>query len=297
MTSETINRLQQLTQKANGMLPLDVYQEIYLTTAAHRPRTILEIGTAHGAATIAIGLAAQTKHSDFKIWTVDKLGGRFSSRSVYGSVETNRAIVNANLASAGLSERVQLFVGDSDDFAGQSFCPLQIDLLMLDADGRIDRDLFNFYPRLAVDAPVIIDDADDSIWLSRNHERVPFIDNKHRVTELLLSGFCDAGFLVIEKRIGCTAFCRKTDKVYDEVMFSKIALAAYRQIVSCEVDDDRWKELARWNECRVMVREGLQIRKRVPSCIFTGLSRVWSLLRRLHNVLTGKSNRGDRLPS
>ena len=189
--------------------------------------------------------------------------------------------MEANLASAGLSERVHLFVGDPDDFAAQPICPPQIDFLMLDADGRIDRDLLNFYPRLASGSPVIVDDADNAIWLSRNHEGIPFIDNKHRTTELLLNGFCEAGFLVIEKRIGHTAFCRRTDKSYDSAIFAKIALTAYRQIVIAEVDGDYWKELAQWNENRAIVKEGLQIRRRTPACAVRLLSRVWLVLRRL----------------
>ncbi len=270
------------------MMPPEVYEYMFVTCASVKPRRIVEIGTAHGAATIAMGLGAQTANPDFKIWTVDKLGGRFSSRSAYGNVETNRAIVQANLASAGLSERVHLFVGDPDDFAAQPICPPQMDFLMLDADGRIDRDLLNFYPRLAPGSPVIVDDADNAIWLSRNHEGTPFIDNKHRTTELLLNAFCEAGFLVIEKRIGNTAFCRKTDKAYDPAIFAKIALSAYRQIVICEVADDYWKELAQWNQERVNVREGLQIRRRIPPYAMRVLSRVWSVLRRLRNCFAGK---------
>jgi predicted O-methyltransferase YrrM len=282
-----MNKLYKLTSIANGMLPKEVYEEIYQASAARRPRLIVEIGTAHGAATIALGLGAMTQNSEVSIKTVDKLGGRFSSRSAYGDVETNRAIVERNFAQAGMSDKVQLFVGDPDEFAAKLDPNEQIDLLMLDADGRIDRDLLNLYPQLAIGAPVIIDDADNDIWLGRNHEGVPFIDNKHRTTELLLDGFCAAGFLRLEKRIANTAFCTRTDKPYDRQAFAEIALAAYRQLVICEVNNHYWEELTQWSAQRADIREAIRIRGRIPARMVRLMHRAWSMLRRLRdNILS-----------
>jgi hypothetical protein len=283
-----MNKLADLAKSANGMLPLEVYEEICRTSAASKPRLIVEIGTAHGAATIALGLGAMSKNSEVLIKTVDKLGGRFSSRSAYGDVETNRAIVESNFERAGISGNVRLFVGDPDDFAAQLDPNEQIDLLMLDADGRIDRDLLNLYPQLAIGAPVIIDDADNDIWLSRNHEGVAFIDNKHRTTELLLDGFCTAGFLRLQKRIANTAFCTRTDKPYDRQAFAEVALAAYRQLVICEVDNHYWEELAQWSTQRESIREGIRIRKRIPAWMVGLMHRVWSVTSRLRDALLGR---------
>lgn len=285
LKAKIMNKLADLTRNANGMLPKEVYEEIYRTSASRRPRLIVEIGTAHGAATIALGLGAMTQNSEVLIKTVDKLGGRFSSRSAYGDVEINRAIVESNFRRAGISGNVRLFVGDPDEFAAQLDPNEQIDLLMLDADGRIDRDLLNLYPQLATGAPVIIDDADNDIWLSRNHEGVPFVDNKHRTTELLLDGFCTAGFLRLEKRVANTAFCTRTDKPYDQQAFAEIALAAYRQLVICEVGNHYWEELAQWSTEREGIREAIRIRKRLPAGVVRLMHRIWSVISRLRDAL------------
>lgn len=280
--------LRKMTKAANGMLSDSVYEEIFRLSAIAKPRNIVEIGTAHGAATIAIGLGALSESTDFSIWTVDKLGGRFSSRSAYGSVEANRAIVESNFTKAGISDKVSLFVGDSDEFATQSNVPKSIDFLMLDADGRIDRDLLNFYPRLAVGANVIIDDADNTIWLSKNHEGVPFIDNKHRTTELLMNGYCEAGFLTLEKRVNETAFCKKTNKTFNRDIFMEIALSSYRQLVIAEVDDRYWRELATWSMDRSLVIDALQVRERLPNKAILFFNFIWPILRRYREAINRK---------
>ena len=44
-------------RKANGMLSIDVYQEMYhLAQKVEQNTTILEIGTAHGAGSISLAL-------------------------------------------------------------------------------------------------------------------------------------------------------------------------------------------------------------------------------------------------
>ena len=99
-------------------------------------KNFVEVGTAHGAATISLALGAATRPTPAKIWTIDKLGGKFSSRSNYGSPEENRQIVLENCRRAGVEKMIQLFVGSPDEFVAAPQCPKRIDFLLLDADGQ-----------------------------------------------------------------------------------------------------------------------------------------------------------------
>lgn len=135
------------------------------TAVRCRVLTWLEVGTGHGGATIALAVGAKHARSDVHILTIDKMAGRTSSRSEYGSEEDNRRAAEANFRHAGVDQHITLFVGSSEDFVRSGSCPERIDLMMLDADGRIDRDLMLFYNALPPGAPIVVDDADERVYL------------------------------------------------------------------------------------------------------------------------------------
>jgi predicted O-methyltransferase YrrM len=276
-----MNELKTLTQAANGMLPAEVYQAIFETVSKRECENIVEIGTAHGAATISLALGAVSRGGRTTVWSVDRLGGRHSSRSAFGSPTENERIVIANLSRAKVDHLVRLFVGSSDEFVSSGQCPDKIDLLLLDADGRIERDLMHFYGRLPPGAPVIIDDADSSIYLNRNHEGLAYIDCKHRATALLLDGFCHEGYLQIKKRLGNTAFCERTSKNFDRGAFMEVAVNAYRELVFADVDDSYWKELSSWNDKRAEVREAVKISNALPRSAVMLAKRLRRIVRSL----------------
>lgn len=279
--SENIPDLKAQVESANGMLPFAVYEEIYRTAQCSNAQSIVEVGTAHGAATIALALGAASRGPGYSVWTVDRLGGRFSSRCRYGTAKQNETIVMENLRRAGVGERVRLFVGSSDDFVAAGQCPEKIDLVMLDADGRIDRDLMHFYRKMPVGAPLIIDDVDSEIYLSRSFEGAPYVDLKHRITNLLISAFADAGFVRIEKRIENTAFLRRGDRDYDERVFLEISLPCYRELVFADASHSSWNELMYWHENRSTVRDALSVREAIPPRLLAGLRRLRQMARRL----------------
>ena len=64
---------------------------------------------------------------------------------------------------AGVAELIELFVGTSPDFVSSGRCPPRVDLLLLEADGRIDRDLDIFYPRMQPGAPIIVRPANSAV--------------------------------------------------------------------------------------------------------------------------------------
>jgi hypothetical protein len=106
----------------------------------------------------------------------------------------------------------------------------EIDLLLIDADGRIDRDLALLHGRLASDCPVIVDDMDDTIYLNMRKGRL-VIDQKHRLTHLLLKRFVEAGLLVPDEATGQTGWYRKGPASLPATEIEFLALPAYRELV------------------------------------------------------------------
>src|SRR5438067_4494747 len=167
--------LHEMVRHANGMLPIPVYEALWSSAGQAPGPNFLEVGTAHGAGTIALALGAKMAGLDVKIQTIDRLEGKFSSRSGYGSVEENKAIVQQNFARASVAQCISLFVGTTDEFASVGPKPERIDLLMLDADGRIDRDLLYFYDLLAPRAIIVVDDIDPEIFFGTTHDGTPYL--------------------------------------------------------------------------------------------------------------------------
>lgn len=259
--------LTEYVQKANGMLPLSVYKALWECVAQAPGPNVVEVGTAHGAATIALALGAKNAGIQVRIHTIDRLGGKFSSRAQYGSVKQNKEIVLRNFARAGVAECISLFVGSTDEFVASGRCPERIDLLMLDADGRIDRDLLHFYNLLSAKAMIVIDDVDRGVYLGTTYDGTPYVDLKHRITSLLLQALESHGFLRIEKTIHCTAFCRRGQRKINEQEFSGLALSCYRELVFADLPGPEWKELVRWHDRRRDVRQAMRLRDAIPGFV------------------------------
>lgn len=261
---ESKSKLKNLVEKANGMLPFSVYEEIYNQALKLEGKNIIEVGTAHGAASIALALGGSARNPEIKIWTIDKLGGKYSSRSKFGSIEFNKNIVHENFKFAGVDHLIELFVGSSDEFISSNLCPEQIDMLMLDADGKIDRDLMHFYPRMVPGSPIIIDDVDPNIFFNTNHEGILFIDLKHRITSLLLNAYEKAGFIENINRINNTAFCKRGEREFDKNVFTDIAIDCYRELVCSDFSGNLFQNLALYNDNPSLIRNAFRLQKDTP---------------------------------
>jgi predicted O-methyltransferase YrrM len=271
--------LHEMVRSANGMLPIPVYEALWSWAGQAPGPNFLEVGTAHGAGTIALAFGARKAGLDVKIQTIDRLGGKFSSRSGFGSVEQNKAVVQENFARANVAQCIALFVGTTDEFVSAGHTPDRIDLLMLDADGRIDRDLMHFYDRLTAQAVIVVDDVDPEIFLGTAHDGTPYLDLKHRITSLLLAAFESAGYLRVEKRIGCTAFCRRGNRDMDRQAVLQMAVSCYRELVFVDLPEGHWRQLIQWHSNRAKVQGALRIRAMVPEVIVS-LGRLGLRMRR-----------------
>lgn len=235
--------LKKFVTRAGGMLPLEVYDRLYELAATSNATTMVEIGTAHGAGTIALCLGALSANKTPDIYTVDRFEGRYSSRSAYGSVCDNVEIVRANFRSAGIDPYVKVFAGSSSDFAEKE-CPQVIDILVLDADGRIDRDLINLGHKLVDGAPIVIDDYGDRAHLMVRSNGNTFVDLKHVITKLLLDRYIADGLIEIMGIMSSTAFCRKkAGSIWDPKQMADSALDCYRELVFTDVD---YKAFVSW---------------------------------------------------
>lgn len=232
--TEHRQRLHAALGEVDALMSRAVYDALFDMVATHRPARILEIGTAHGAGTIAMALGAGSVDAPTRIQTVDTLQilpDIPSSRAVYGDAEANEAIVRRNFRSAGVEDRVALHVGRSDEFAAGLPDGFSIDMLMLDADGRIDRDLLLFSGCMTPDCLVVIDDIDGAVSASVRRGGLA-IDLKHVISAKLSARLVEIGYLAFETRVENTSFFRAVEPAeWDPDRLRDVALSCYRELV------------------------------------------------------------------
>lgn len=217
---------------ANGMLSARVYGRLFELARRGRPRSIVEIGTAHGAATIAMALGARAGGLPFHVHTVDPFAG-FSSRAKFGSVTDNMRIVRDAFSHFDVAECITVVVGTSADLIPH-LPGGEIDLLLIDADGRLDRDLALFFDRLATDANIVIDDVDGATCLTRFQNRT-YCDQKHRLSRLIVDRLIASGHLRGEHVEESTGFYSRGTGAASTI--EALALPAYRELVFADIDD------------------------------------------------------------
>lgn len=224
------NLFQDIRKTCKGMLRHNVYGEVHEVARAMPDGNVVEVGTAHGAATIAAALALKDSASDRKVYTIERATG--GSRAKFGSADENVAIIKRNFERYGVEHWITLIVSDASQAASMVPPKEPIGLLMLDADGRIDRDFQNFYNMIPAGAPIIIDDYEDRVALQLPRTDRCNIDLKSILTFRLANYFKDAGYIENFRVINQTLFCRKPDNITYPVEFDRQAiLEIYRSII------------------------------------------------------------------
>lgn len=211
----------------HGMMKPEVYERIYATGCASLGSVFVEVGSGHGAGTVCLAKALQdTGRGDGRVFTFDKFEG--GSRKPYGNASQNLDITKAALAHFGVSEIVTIIDGDVAETSAH-LPDVDIGLLFLDCDGRIDRDFRSFLNRVVVGGSVIIDDCADRV---RATDKGGFlrIDQKHRLTHLLVESAVKAGLIEPAGLTNQTWFGIRTD-VPVEYWSTTSVIDVYRQIV------------------------------------------------------------------
>jgi predicted O-methyltransferase YrrM len=228
MVVDDVDRLLgRVKESARGWLPLPVYRRLYDTAAAAGGGDFVEIGTAQGAATIAMALGAKSAGKPFRILTADEF--ILGSRPVAASVEEKGQIVRRGFEAFGVAEPIELVVGSTAELI-EAGDPRDIRLLLIDADGCIDRDLALLHGRLAADCRIVIDDIDDRNYLKRKASHF-YIDQKHRLTFMLVDRFVGAGLLLPLGVTGQTGWFAKGPASLTPHEIERLALPAYRSLI------------------------------------------------------------------
>lgn len=223
--------LARVQHAAHGKLTPEVYRRLYESAAASGGGTFVEIGTSQGAATLAMALGAKAAGIDYRIVTVD--AHFVGSRPRAKSESEKKTIVRRGFEAFGVSDRIDLVIGTTEEMLAIAD-PSDIALVLIDADGRIDRDLAALWDRMRAGCVVAIDDVDGEIYLELRGRRVR-VDQKHRITRSLLEKFVSAGLLVPQGSIGQTAWFRKGDSTSGAAEIERLALPAYRALVYAEI--------------------------------------------------------------
>lgn len=240
--SETIN-FSQLKDKCAGMLEPEVYESIYHAMSYSDDGDIVEVGTARGAATIALALGiAASARPDRRVISFDRLDPQNYIEDAH-VVDRNKVDLSAtfiqqirdNIAAFEMQDKVILHFGDVEKMHLKFESP--ISGLLLDADGAIDRDFKLFYNMLKPGSPVIIDDFDDNAHLWRwSNDRIR-VDLKHRLTHQLGQFFMDKGLLEQSHIVRNTFFGYKPKAVTQAVNFDAMDfIPVYRSILFSNVE-------------------------------------------------------------
>jgi predicted O-methyltransferase YrrM len=219
--------LGRVKESARGWLPLPVYRRLYDTAAAAGGGDFVEIGTAQGASTIAMALGAKSAGKPFQIHTADEF--ILGTRPAAASVEEKRDIVRRGFDAFGVAEHIELVIGSSAELIKVGD-PRDIRLLLIDADGSIDRDLALLHGRLAADCRIVIDDIDDRNYLKRKASHF-YLDQKHRLTFMLVDRFVDVGLLLPLGATGQTGWFAKGPASLAPHEMERLALPAYRSLI------------------------------------------------------------------
>jgi hypothetical protein len=131
-----------------------------------------------------------------------------------------------------VDQDVRLLIGDVEEMASQIPSEPPISLLMLDADGRIDRDFSLFYNYVTPGGTIIIDNYADLALLGRPKGRVARVDLKKTLAFNLVNYFCTKGLRRRKKIMGARFFAEKPAALRTpaELDLEEI-LRIYRQLV------------------------------------------------------------------
>ncbi|HEY3145708.1 MAG TPA: class I SAM-dependent methyltransferase [Dongiaceae bacterium] len=227
---------EEIAIRCSGMLAPSIYQRIYEIARDASGDLIVEVGTAKGAATVALALGLRAAGKSGRVISFDR--GR--ERSGRGNPAAYAEAVRRNLRHFGVEDLVELVVGEIKKTAGAVPASAEISVLMLDADGAIDRDLGLFFSRVAPGGPIIIDDCADLVRLERVGLRTTRIDAKMRLTYLLLSYFKENHVLSEGTQIKDTYFGEKLRGFPGDHLDLNDILEIYRQLVFTSAKTSAW---------------------------------------------------------
>ncbi len=188
-------RFQALKKLTDGMLDSRVYRRLYNEVQQQPDLDIVEIGGATGTASIVMGWALKEGQRKSKVIVVEKC--ERGSRTSKGEYAHNISILEANWKRFGVDRQLCLYPHKISLKNGHEVLDListpQIAGLVLDADGRIDRDFFLFWPRLREGGLIVVDDVEQGFQRRVRGDGSVEVLGKRVLTWRLLNKFVDWG--------------------------------------------------------------------------------------------------------
>jgi predicted O-methyltransferase YrrM len=161
--AKDLARWKALKAESSGMLSPVVYRELYRLARDAPDLDIIEIGGAAGAGSIALALGVKESGKRSGVIVAEKLEG--GSRVEFGDRSSNQQIIEENFRKFGVLDQVRFFPHEVTMENGGEVSALfrsgEIAVLVHDADGRVDRDFFLFWPLLRDGCAIVIDDYAD----------------------------------------------------------------------------------------------------------------------------------------
>lgn len=204
-------RFYDLRQRAGGMLEPAVYHRIYREVRALPDLDIVEVGGASGAASVAVFWAMRDSGKRSQLIVVEKCEG--GSRIQFGGREENLRRLQGHFEAFGAAGSIVLYPHALTFESGSEVQALirtrEIAAFLHDADGRIDRDFFLFWPRLRAGGLIVIDDFYDVPEFKPPSPRYPDGGTKSLLTFRLLNQFTEWGLFDPTRKVRTTMFGRK----------------------------------------------------------------------------------------
>jgi predicted O-methyltransferase YrrM len=218
-----------LRKQTNGMLLPVVYKKIYKLCYDLPDLDIVEIGGATGAASIAIAWAIRDSNKSAKLIVVEKCEG--GTRVDVGGYSENLQLIQKHFEDFAAYDQLHLFPHELTFANGKEVIDLiktpNISAFIHDADGRVDRDFYLFWPLLQPGGLIIVDDYANEAKYQSVNERHPTGGAKSIITYRLLNQIIEWGLFQTTHKIGKTIFGIKPHNAD----FNRLDLEVCEQII------------------------------------------------------------------
>jgi len=223
-------RFKVLQRHVGGMLEWRTYRRIYEAISAQPDYDAVEIRAARGSGSIAAAWAFADLGRKGRLIVVEKFEG--GSRASDGTSEENLARAQRLFRQFGVADHIRLFPHFLSLKNGAEVQAListdKICAFIHDADGRLDRDFFLFWPRLIDGGFIMADDYEDIIETKTKPDGTLAVFGKKLLTYRLLNLMRDWGLIEIDEIRRGTVFGHKPPGAD----FSKFDLAACEQVIA-----------------------------------------------------------------
>ncbi len=247
------HRFYQIKKQCNGMLNASVYKEVYHYAQGVESGSLIEVGSAQGAATVSLGLGIRSKGRKINLIAFER-GEQSNALQSWTSKDDNMRVLERNLIFYNLERTVQIIPQSVDDAYHQIMGEQPFGLLMLDSDGAIDRAFDYFYNALLPGAPIIIDDYEDKKVIpdsiKRPEQVVAYVKSKgvqslkdlcplgkHYTTYKLLNYFINKGWVQKHKVIRNTFFGIKPKNIQAPLKWNKGETQRIREDILKEYEE------------------------------------------------------------